>query len=134
VPERRFEPVKNIPNYQDIGSRLGAGYDLVGNGKTALKFSLGQYPDIIRTASGNPASNLIRTTTRTWNDANRNYAPDCELRNPVANGEWGPGPTSASGSSLATGMRTAFSADGIASTRTGRPRYRSSTSCGRDLA
>ena len=38
-------------------------------GKTALKASLGHYPDIIRTASGNPANNLTRTTTRTWNDS-----------------------------------------------------------------
>jgi hypothetical protein len=90
VPERRFEPLKNIPNYQNISPRLGVAYDLFGNGKTALKASLGHYPDIIRTASGNPANNLTRTTTRTWNDANRNYAPDCNLRDPVANGECGP--------------------------------------------
>jgi len=63
-----------------------------------LKASLGHYPDIIRTASGNPANNLTRTTTRTWNDSQfeagdarfRNYVPDCNLRDPVANGECGP--------------------------------------------
>ena len=98
VPERRFQPLKNIPNYQNISPRLGVAYDLFGNGKTAVKASIGHYPDIIRTASGNPANNLTRTTTRTWNDSQfgvgdsrtRNYVPDCNLRDPVANGECGP--------------------------------------------
>ena len=89
VPERRFAPLKNVPHYQNLSPRVGAAYDLFGNGKTALKVSLGHYPDIIRTVTGNPASALTRTTTRTWADANRNYVPDCDLRNAVANGECG---------------------------------------------
>ena len=90
VPERRFEPLKNVPAYQNLSPRLGAAFDLFGTGRTALKTSLGHYPDIIRTVTGNPAAALTRTTNRTWNDANRNFVPDCDLRSTVTNGECGP--------------------------------------------
>ena len=89
VPERRFEPLENVPAYQNFSPRLGAAYDLFGNGRTAVKTSLGHYPDIIRTVTGNPAQALTRTTNRTWNDVNTNYIPDCDLHNTVANGECG---------------------------------------------
>jgi carboxypeptidase family protein len=87
VPERRFDATDNVPHYRNLSPRLGVAYDLFGTGRTALKGSLGHYPDIIRGATANPVRNLVRTTNRVWDDRNRNYVPDCDLRNPVANGE-----------------------------------------------
>jgi hypothetical protein len=90
VPERRFAAVENVPHYRNLSPRVGFAYDLFGTGRTAVKGSLGHYPDIIRGATANPVRNLVRTTNRTWNDANRNFVPDCDLQTPAANGECGP--------------------------------------------
>jgi hypothetical protein len=90
VPERRFAALDKVPHYRNLSPRLGFAYDLFGTGRTAVKASLGHYPEIVRVATGNPANNLVRNTNRTWNDANRNYVPDCDLRSPAANGECGP--------------------------------------------
>ena len=47
VPERRFEPTDNVPHWRNLSPRLGIAYDLFGTGRTAIKASVGRYPDRI---------------------------------------------------------------------------------------
>jgi outer membrane receptor protein involved in Fe transport len=93
IAPRRFEPVYNVPNWKDWNPRLGISYDLFGNGKTALKASLGRYTAKLGTEiaeTANPINTSINTVTRSWTDGNRNYVPDCDLGNFTLNGECGP--------------------------------------------
>src|SRR6267142_615544 len=81
VPAREFPRTKNAPNWTNLNPRFGGAYDLFGNGKTAVKASLGRYTPYAIAAVDIPANNQATSTTRTWNDANGNYVPDCDLRN-----------------------------------------------------
>jgi Carboxypeptidase regulatory-like domain len=89
VPARHFPEVQNSPNFNNLNARLGAAYDVFGNGRTAVKLSLGRFTPYLTGALNNPALNQAPSTTRTWTDANGNYVPDCDLRNSDPNGECG---------------------------------------------
>ena len=83
-------PAQNSPvSLNELFPRMGVSADVFGNGRTALKLTLGRYPpDVVGTGAidnvGNPAANVSTSTSRAWTDANRNYVPDCELLNPAA--------------------------------------------------
>jgi hypothetical protein len=93
IPERAFEAVARAPEWTDLNPRLGAAYDLFGSGRTAVKASIARYVGQMNAnvaAASNPVITSVNSVTRTWNDANRNYVPDCNLGNFNENGECGP--------------------------------------------
>lgn len=93
TPAHVFPEVHGIPDWNDIEPRLGADYDLFGNGKSAAKVSLGRFVlgDYSTTAIANvPANAIVTSATRLWNNTSGTYVPQCDLANPAANGECGP--------------------------------------------
>ena len=88
-----FPALGNLPNWKDISPRIGAAYDLFGDGRTGLKFSLGRY--VANTTNQTvaipaaPVNQVTPSTSRSWFDLNGNYVPDCNLTSVSANGECG---------------------------------------------
>ena len=76
--------------WDDVTPRIGAAYDLFGNGKTALKFNLGKYMEAFTANNSdldlNPLIRTVISTTRVWTDSNKDFIAS-DLVNPNKNGE-----------------------------------------------
>ena len=104
MPTRAFYPAGSTEgiSWKDVTPRIGAAYDLFGNGKTAVKVNVGKYVTALTASNSdldlNPLILTPLNTTRTWNDTttfpagdprNGNFIPDCDLRATGANLECG---------------------------------------------
>src|SRR4029077_5867322 len=91
-----FPETPGVTGYKDITPRMGLAYDLLGNGRTAVKFNIGKYLEGMglsnNWANANPTLRVPLSpgvtvfgpagVTRAWTDANNNFVPDCNLLSP----------------------------------------------------
>jgi hypothetical protein len=83
-----FPELDGVTGYHDITPRMGAAYDLFGNGKTSIKVNYSKYLQAANNDAqytiANPAVTFQQTTNRSWTDSNGNFVVDCVLMNRVA--------------------------------------------------
>ena len=101
-PGASFPRTDGVTSYNDVTPRMGAAYDLFGNGKTAIRVNLGKYLQGASVSNlaynANPALRIPFGTglcsgfggignpcvNRNWTDVNGNFIPNCDLTNPNA--------------------------------------------------
>jgi hypothetical protein len=80
VVARCFESRKGFPDFKDINPRFSAIYDIVGDGRTALKFSANRYVVPIGVSIVNRVSPTgVASDTRRWTACGPGQTSACDL-------------------------------------------------------
>ena len=79
-----------VDAYNDISPRIGVGYDVFGNGRTAVKLRWGKYLGFASNdppfTSTNIGATIVATATRAWTDRDNDRVVDCDLLNNASQG------------------------------------------------
>jgi hypothetical protein len=83
-----FPETKGVTGYHDMTPRMGAAYDVFGNGKTSVKVNVSKYLQAANNDAqytiGNSAVTFQQTTNRSWTDSDGDRVVDCVLMNKTA--------------------------------------------------
>jgi hypothetical protein len=83
-----FPYAAGVTGYHDITPRMGAAFDVFGNGRTSVKVNVSKYLQAANNDAqytiGNAAVTFQQTTNRSWTDSNNNRVVDCVLMSKVA--------------------------------------------------
>jgi hypothetical protein len=92
VGPRTFAATSCLPCWKDLNPRVAATYDLFGDGKMAVKASVGRYVlgSTVDQADAYSPANVAISTSRTWTPSNGSLVPNCDLSNPLKNLDCGP--------------------------------------------
>ena len=92
IGPRSFDELVDVPNFTDVGPRVGLVYDLFGNGKTAIKGTVSRYilPSTVGTARLlNPFNTSVNNATRPWGDTNGDGIPQASELGALSNNAFG---------------------------------------------
>lgn len=71
TPAVSIGDIPNVPNWNNVSPRLGGAFDVFGNGRTAVKASVGRYVGNHALDLTGPANPIYsKTDTRAWTDLN----------------------------------------------------------------
>ena len=80
-----FPENKGVTGYHDITPRMGAAFDLFGNGRTSLKVNFSKYLQAANNDAqytvANPAVTFQQTTNVSWTDSDGDRVVDCNVMN-----------------------------------------------------